>query len=160
MSGLSEHQTTGCIWKAPKLIKLFQGTSEQLIKQLSTCTGPWVNGLLGFNETFAAKGETPWFILVDLLQSWLANLGRKHPEEAKLIGHQARDMIRSCSFAGKKCDVERDFRSVFFSQHGNCFSYNTVSKLVAYLYTYVYVQKMSPKKEAIASPTYALSARN
>ena len=52
--------TTGCIWKAPKLMKLFQQTSEQLITQLTTCTGPWVNGLLGFNESTADPGETPW----------------------------------------------------------------------------------------------------
>ncbi|KAI1292797.1 Degenerin mec-4 [Halotydeus destructor] len=116
---------TGCIWKAPKLLKLFQKVSEQLITQLTTCTGPWVSGLLGVNETTSSSSETPWFILLDLMQSWMADLSRKHPDQAKLIGHQAKDMIKSCYFAGKKCNIERDFQSEFYSQHGNCFSYNT-----------------------------------
>lgn len=67
------------------------------------------------------------YILLDQMQSWLANLVRKQPDEAMLIGHQAKDMIKSCFFAGKKCDIKRDFHSAFYSQHGNCFSYNTVT---------------------------------
>ena len=118
-------QKTGCIWKAPKLIKLFQSTSERLINQLTSCTGPWVNELLGFNSTSQAaqEGETPWYILLDLLENWLANLSREDPEMAHSIGHQSKDLIKSCYFAGKKCDIEKDFKTTFHSQHGNCFTY-------------------------------------
>ena len=137
-------QTTGCIWKAPKLIKLFQSTSQTLLDQLSSCTGPWVNELLGFNQSKATdtdgtsdgidvpkkqpapEGETPWYILLDLLETWLAHLARNAPEKAKVIGHQATDMIKSCYFAGKKCDPEKDFKAVFHAQHGNCFTYSMV----------------------------------
>ena len=65
-------QGTGCIWKAPKLIKLFQATSTRLIGQLTSCTRPWVNDLLHFNASSesAQAGETPWFILLDLLENW------------------------------------------------------------------------------------------
>lgn len=127
-------QTTGCIWKAPKLIKLFQSTSQTLLDQLSSCTGPWVNELLGFNQSKAdetgvkrlSEGETPWYILLDLLETWLAHLARNAPDKAKVIGHQAKDMIKSCYFAGKKCDPEKDFKAVFHAQHGNCFTYSMV----------------------------------
>lgn len=126
--------TTGCIWKAPKLIKLFQTTSQTLLEQLSSCTGPWVNELLGFNQSTEivggppvdANGETPWYILLDLLETWLAHLARNVPEKAKVIGHQAKDMIKACYFAGKKCDPEKDFKAVFHAQHGNCFTYSMV----------------------------------
>ena len=60
------------------------------------------------------------------MQSWLADLARKRPDEAMLIGHQPKDMIKSCYFAGKKCEISKDFKSAFYSQHGNCFSYNIV----------------------------------
>ena len=125
MMMMMTQQKTGCIWKAPKLIKLFQSTSERLIKQLTSCTGPWVNELLGFNASSQAaqEGETPWYILLDLLENWLANLSREDPEMAKKIGHQKEDLIRSCYFAGKKCDINKDFRTAFYSQHGNCFTY-------------------------------------
>jgi hypothetical protein len=65
-------QATGCIWKAPKLIKLFQSTSTRLISQLTSCTRPWVNDLLNFNASSAEAqaGSTPWFILLDLLENW------------------------------------------------------------------------------------------
>jgi len=118
-------QRTGCIWKAPKLIKLFETTSSRLIRQLTSCTGPWVNELLGFNSSSQAaqEGQTPWYILLDLLENWLANLSREDPEKAMMIGHQAKDLMRSCYFAGKKCDIQRDFKTTFHSQNGNCFTY-------------------------------------
>lgn len=61
-------QTTGCFWKAPKLMKLFQSTSETLITQLTTCTGPWVNSLLGFNASTADPGQTPWLVITHKLE--------------------------------------------------------------------------------------------
>lgn len=135
-------QETGCVWKAPKLIKLFQTTSTRLIGQLTSCTRPWVNDLLQFNASSesALAGETPWFMLLDLLENWsvplsdrtatqsscrrLASLSRVSPEKAMAIGHQASDLIKSCYFAGKRCDPEKDFRGTFYSQHGNCFTYD------------------------------------
>lgn len=119
-------QETGCFWKAPQLIRLFQSTSSRLISQLTSCTRPWVNDLLGFNASSesAQSGETPWFILLDLLENWLARLSRVSPEKAIAIGHQSKDLIRSCYFAGKRCDPEKDFRPTFYSQHGNCFTYS------------------------------------
>ena len=120
-------KTTGCIWKAPKLIKLFQSTSQRLLDQLSSCTGPWVNDLLGYNASAAKSGETPWYILLDLLETWMANVARSEPEKAQKIGHQAEDLIKTCYFAGKKCDPKKDFKAVFHAQHGNCFTYSMVS---------------------------------
>lgn len=118
-------QRSGCIWKAPKLVKLFQSTSERLINQLTSCTGPWVNELLGFNASSEAaqEGQTPWFLLLELLENWSADLSRTDPEKAMKIGHQSKDIIRDCIFAGKKCNIQRDFRTTFYSQHGNCFTY-------------------------------------
>lgn len=39
------------------------------------------------------------------------------------IGHQSSDLIKSCYFAGKKCDPDKDFKGTFYPQHGNCFTY-------------------------------------
>lgn len=119
-------QETGCFWRAAKLMTLFQSTSTRLIGQLTSCTRPWVNDLLGFNASSEAAiaGETPWFILIDLLENWLASLSRLSPEKAIAIGHQSRDLIKSCYFAGKRCDPDKDFKATFYSQHGNCFTYS------------------------------------
>lgn len=54
----------------------------------------------------------------------LASLSRVSPEKAMAIGHQASDLIKSCYFAGKRCDPEKDFKATFYSQHGNCFTYD------------------------------------
>ncbi|RWS27383.1 amiloride-sensitive sodium channel alpha subunit-like protein, partial [Leptotrombidium deliense] len=121
-----------CIWKLPRLFDLFQRTSQKLMKGLSTCTGPWINSILNHNATPAEHGhdesvkESPWYILLELLQAWLADMGRNKPEDIQKLGHQAHDLIISCYFAGKRCDIEKEFMHSFHSSYGNCYSYNVL----------------------------------
>ena len=35
------------------------------------------------------------------------------------------EFILFCRFVGQKCDLKNDFESIFISQYGNCFSFNT-----------------------------------
>lgn len=69
-------------------------------------------------------GETPWFILLDLLSSWLAELAKNDPIEARRIGHQSHDLITDCYFAGRECNVAEEFSSFFYNSYGNCYTYN------------------------------------
>ena len=68
--------------------------------------------------------ENSWYILLDLLRSWIAELSRNQIDQAIQIGHQKKDLISSCYFAGKRCDMDRDLHQIFFSTYGNCYTYN------------------------------------
>lgn len=70
------------------------------------------------------NSENSWYILLDILRSWIAELSRKHIQDAIEIGHQKHDLISSCYFAGKKCDLDKDLHPFFFSTYGNCYTYN------------------------------------
>lgn len=94
---------------------------------MTSCTGPWVNELLGYNVSTAVDGETPWFILLDLLETWMSSLSRMDPAKAMKIGHQSADLIKTCYFAGKKCTIVESFHGTFYPQHGNCFTYGMES---------------------------------
>ncbi|KAH9404185.1 hypothetical protein TYRP_000004 [Tyrophagus putrescentiae] len=58
------------------------------------------------------QGETPWFFLLDQLSSWLADLAKNRPEQAKSIGHDGPDLIQHKSqnslsgFTGPKFGLE------------------------------------------------------
>lgn len=106
--------------KTPRLIRLFHDTSHRIVKSLNNCTTPWMELL----KNSVKKGETPWFFLLDLLSSWLADLAKNHPEEAKQIGHHSKDLIKQCIFAGRTCSSEKDFSHFFYNSYGNCYTYN------------------------------------
>lgn len=93
---------------------------DKLFGGISKCTGPWLESL---NKN-GLSTESTWFILLDLLESWLANLARNNAETAIKIGHQIEDLVIGCYFEGKPCDLAKDFKQFFFSSHGNCYSYN------------------------------------
>ncbi|RWS14312.1 amiloride-sensitive sodium channel alpha subunit-like protein [Dinothrombium tinctorium] len=107
-------------------------TSQKLMRGLSTCTGPWINSILNHNTTpqehhhDEGVQESPWYILLELLQAWLADMGRNKPSEIQKLGHQKKDLISSCYFAGKRCDIEKEFVHSFHSSYGNCYSYNVL----------------------------------
>lgn len=101
-------------------MRLFHETSQKIVKSLNGCTTPWLEQL----KSSIKKGETPWFFLLDMLSSWLADLAKNHPESAKEIGHHAPDLIRQCTFAGRTCSARRDFSHFFYNSYGNCFTYN------------------------------------
>lgn len=110
--------TGSCLMQAPRLLGEFGQTSQKMADALERCTGPWLASLSG-------KGETPWFVLLELLEAWLASYSQKNPRGAKRIGHQAGDLIKKCYFAGKRCDTQKDFSTFFYNSYGNCFTYNT-----------------------------------
>ncbi|KAH7643354.1 amiloride-sensitive sodium channel alpha subunit-like protein [Dermatophagoides farinae] len=109
-----------CLFKTPRLIRLFHDTSQKIVKSLNNCTTPWLETL----KSSVKKGETPWFFLLDLLSSWLADLAKNRPEEAKLIGHHGTDLIKQCIFAGRTCSPLKDFSHFFYNSYGNCYTYN------------------------------------
>uniref|UniRef100_T1KCT8 Uncharacterized protein n=1 Tax=Tetranychus urticae TaxID=32264 RepID=T1KCT8_TETUR len=124
---------SGCIWKLPRLFSLFQNSSERLLNGLSSCTAPWVRSVLRVNSSSEKdfdQSESPWYILLDLLQSWLADLSRHHLSVARQLGHQSSDLIVSCHFAGKKC-YPIEFESIFSSSYGNCYTYNMAESLIS-----------------------------
>lgn len=61
---------------------------------------------------------------MDLLSSWLAELAKDNPREAKRIGHQSKDLIQQCYFAGRECKVKKEFSDFFYNSYGNCYTYN------------------------------------
>ena len=111
------------------------------MENISKCTSSWVLLLLkeeytvdessdmfdmnNMNLTSMKKTmENSWYVLLDILRLWLAELGKNNLDEAVKIGHRKKDLISSCYFAGKKCNIEKDFSSFFFAQYGNCYTYN------------------------------------
>ena len=90
------------------------------MKLLNSCTTPWIESL----KTSIKKGETPWFFLLDQLSSWLADLAKNRPDQAKSIGHDGPDLIRQCTFAGRTCHAKIDFTHFFYNSYGNCYTYN------------------------------------
>lgn len=109
-----------CLFKTPRLIRLFHDTSQKIVKSLNNCTTPWLETL----KSSVKKGETPWFFLLDLLSSWLADLAKNRPEDAKIIGHHGPDLIKQCIFAGRTCSPTKDFSHFFYNSYGNCYTYN------------------------------------
>lgn len=109
-----------CLMKAPRLVKIFHEVSQQMFQILNNCSTPWIETL----KESIKKGETPWFLLLDLLSSWLADLAKNHPDHAKEVGHHATDLIQQCIFAGHTCSARADFSHFFYSSYGNCFTYN------------------------------------
>jgi hypothetical protein len=140
-----------CILKLPRLFELFSRQSKNLTEGLYRCTGSWVGELLKDELPPSAlhraasernvtdddlvdmianlngenrSSENSWYILLDVLRSWIAELSRKHITDAIEMGHQKRNLISSCFFAGKRCDLDKDLHPFFFSTYGNCYTYN------------------------------------
>ncbi|KAF7495560.1 Amiloride-sensitive sodium channel subunit gamma [Sarcoptes scabiei] len=109
-----------CLFKTPRLIRLFHETSTKIVKSLNNCSTPWLETLKASIE----KGETPWFFLLDQLSSWLSDLAKNSPDDAKQIGHHSPDLIKQCIFAGRTCSPKRDFEHFFYNSYGNCYTYN------------------------------------
>lgn len=109
-----------CILRAGRLFRLFNDVSKDMFQVLNSCSTPWIETL----KESIKKGETPWFFLLDLLSSWLADLAKNRPDHAKEVGHHAPDLIQGCIFAGRTCSARRDFSHFFYSSYGNCYTYN------------------------------------
>ena len=88
------------------------------MENISKCTSSWVLMLLkeeytmdensnmfdvnSMNLTSMKKTmENSWYVLLDILRLWLAELGKNNLEEAVKIGHRKKDLISSCYFAGR-----------------------------------------------------------
>ncbi|KAJ6225061.1 hypothetical protein RDWZM_003606 [Blomia tropicalis] len=122
--------TTGCRLGSSDMTSVLPDNVRSTLKSLTRtfmnnqfiefCTTPWIESL----KTSIKKGETPWFFLLDQLSSWLADLAKNRPIQARAIGHSGTDLIQQCTFAGRTCSSKVDFSHFFYNSYGNCYTYN------------------------------------